>query len=106
MIAIELLLALFLAAGLAHWVSRRVADRFARVGSHENGTTINLHSMNQRIAKVRSDFVAESRMRTNRSAYHDELMEAARQALTKMAFFHDRISIDIISTESSPRRSS
>jgi hypothetical protein len=68
----------------------RTADRFARCAPQPDGTAFDVSPLRPRIQTVRSDFAAQSSLRNTSSPYHEELIESARQAISKMAFFQSR----------------
>jgi hypothetical protein len=87
--------ALLFVLGAGAWlvtrVLTRIADRLARraceAHSAADGVAIDVTPLRPRIQTVRADFAAQSSWRKQESPYHEQLMESARQAVSKMAFF-------------------
>jgi hypothetical protein len=72
---------------LVNWVLVRTADRLARRTQELDGTAFDVSPLRPRIQTVRADFAAQSSLRRQDFPYHEQLMESARQAISKMAFF-------------------
>ena len=93
MIEFVSLLVLGVGALLMNWVLTRTADRLAGRAHKPDGTAIDVNPLRPRIQTIRTDFAAHSNLRNANSPYHEELMESARRAISKMAFFQSRSQI-------------
>jgi hypothetical protein len=78
---------------LVNWVLTRAADRLADCAHEPDGTAFDVSPILPRIEIVRTDFAGQSSLKNTDSPYHEELMESAREAISKMAFFQSRSQI-------------
>jgi hypothetical protein len=90
MIVAVALFVLGLGAYFAHWILTRTADRLARRTHAPERTAFDASRLRPRIQTVRTDFAAQSSLKSMNSPYHEELIESARAAISKMAFFRSR----------------
>ena len=90
MIETAIILAFVFAALLTSRGLCRAADRLARGKNQLPGTAFDASPLRPRLCSVRKDFVAELHHRAVDSPYHEELMESARHAVVRMAFFRTR----------------
>ena len=75
---------------LVNWLSTRTADRLACRTNESDGSALDVNPLRPRIQAVRTNFVAQSSLKSINSPYHEELIESARQAISKMAYFQCR----------------
>ncbi len=84
------LIGLGVVALLVNLLLTRAADRLARRADESDGSTFDVRPLHPRIQAVRTDFAAQSSLKSVNSPYHEELIESARKAISKMAFFQCR----------------
>ena len=79
---------------LASFLLRRTADRLARGRQQKAGTAFDADPVRSRICALRKDFVAELQSRERDGAYQRALMNSAREAVVKLAFFRTRAGME------------
>jgi hypothetical protein len=86
-----MLFAFGVGALLVNWILTRAADCLARRAQGPDGIAFEAGAIRPRIQIVRTDFAAQSSLRNMPSSYHEQLMESAREAISKMEFFQSRM---------------
>jgi hypothetical protein len=90
MAVVVVLIGLVAAALLVNWVCARAADRLADRISRPDGTGFDVSVVRPKIQALREDFATESHLRRQDSLSHEELIQNARRAISRMAFFQSR----------------